>query len=70
MKKMLPYKRIACVFLLIVMALIVMYQKNLVRLYTAITLYDQDKIANNFLTMYESFNATVIPASTELLWLN
>ena len=45
--------------------LIVMYQKNLVRLYTAITLYDQDKIANNFLTMYESFNATVIPASTE-----
>jgi len=65
MKKMLTYKRIACVFLLIVMALIVMYQKNLVRLYTAITLYDQDKIANNFLTMYESFNATVIPASTE-----
>ena len=65
MKKMLTCKRIACVFLLIVMALIVMYQKNLVRLYTAITLYDQDKIANNFLTMYESFNATVIPASTE-----
>ena len=62
---MLTYKRIACVFLLIVMAFIVMYQKNLVRLYTAITLYDQDKIANNFLTMYESFNATVIPASTE-----
>lgn len=29
------------------------------------TLYDQDKIANNFLTMYQSFNATVIPASTQ-----
>jgi hypothetical protein len=36
--------------------------KNLVRLYTVVTLYDQDEIANNFLIMYQLFNATVIPA--------
>ena len=62
---MLTFKRIAIGFLIVFIALIVLYQKNLARLYTAVTLYDQDKIANNFLTMYQSFNATVIPASTE-----
>jgi hypothetical protein len=36
-----------------------------VRLYTAITLYAQDKIAHNFLSMYQYFNDTVIPASTQ-----
>jgi hypothetical protein len=51
--------------LVVVVALVAVYQKNLVRLYTALTLYDQDKIANNFLSMYQSFNATVIPASTQ-----
>ena len=65
MKRALTFKRVAIGFLIIVIALIVLYQKNLVRLYTAITLYDQDKIANNFLTMYQSFNATAIPASTQ-----
>ena len=52
-------------FLIVVVALVMVYQKNLTRLYTAVTLYDQDKIANNFLTMYQSFNATTIPASTQ-----
>lgn len=47
------------------MVLVAVYQKNLLRLYTAVTLYDQDKIVNNFLTMYQSFNSTVIPASTQ-----
>ncbi|MFT6779404.1 MAG: hypothetical protein ACI8UG_002274 [Gammaproteobacteria bacterium] len=37
----------------------------MVRLFTAITLYDQHKIANNFLSMYQSFNDSVIPASTQ-----
>jgi hypothetical protein len=36
-----------------------------VRLFTAITLYDLHKIANNFLSLYQSFNDTVIPASTQ-----
>jgi CubicO group peptidase (beta-lactamase class C family) len=65
MKKILTFKRITSGFLIVFVAVIVLYQKNLERLYTAVTLYDQDKIANNFLTMYQSFNATVIPASTQ-----
>jgi len=51
--------------LIILMVLVAVYQKNLVRLYTAVTLYDQDNIVNNFLSMYQFFNATVIPASAE-----
>ena len=64
MKKALSFKSIGLGFLLVVIVLLVIYQKNLVRLYTAITLYDEDKITENFLSMYQSFNATVIPAST------
>mgnify|MGYP000403908221 CR=1 FL=1 len=41
----------------------VYYSNNLVRLYTAITLYDEDKIVNNFLSLYESFNANRIEPS-------
>ena len=63
MNKIHIFKKIAIVCLIIVIAMIGLYQKNLVRLYTALTLYDQDKIANNFLTMYQSFNASVIDAS-------
>jgi CubicO group peptidase (beta-lactamase class C family) len=65
MKKVFSVKRVMLGFLIVVVVSVMVYQKNLVRLYTAITLYDQDKIANNFLTMYQSFNATVIPASTQ-----
>ena len=65
MKKLLSVKKvIVCVFIVLVIVVSI-YQKNFVRLYTAVTLYDQDKIVNNFLTMYQSFNATVIPASTQ-----
>ena len=60
MKKMLSIKSVTFGFLFVVVALVMVYQKNLVRLYTAVTLYDQDKIANNFLTMYQSFNSTII----------
>lgn len=67
MKKTLSLKGIGLGFLIVILVLLVVYQKNLTRLYTAVTLYDKDKIANNFLTMYESFNATVIPASSQPL---
>jgi CubicO group peptidase (beta-lactamase class C family) len=67
MKKTLSLKGVGLGFLIVILVLLVVYQKNLTRLYTAVTLYDEDKIANNFLTMYESFNSTVIPASTEPL---
>ena len=59
------FKRIFISFLVIIITITLLYQKKLVRLYTAVTLYDQDKIVNNFLTMYQSFNSTVIPASTQ-----
>jgi CubicO group peptidase (beta-lactamase class C family) len=65
MKKVFSVKRIMLGFLIVVVALLMVYQKNLLRLYTAVTLYDEDKIVNNFLTMYQSFNAAVIPASTQ-----
>ena len=56
-------KRIAAVFALLLVLLGVMYSNNLYRLWMSITLYDEDKIANNFLSLYRSFNNTVIPAS-------
>jgi CubicO group peptidase (beta-lactamase class C family) len=65
MKKVFSVKNVSLGFLILVVSLVTVYQKNLIRLYTAVTLYEQDKIANNFLTMYQSFNATVIPASTQ-----
>jgi len=65
MKKTLSLKGVGLGFLIVVLVLLVIYQKNLTRLYTAVTLYDKDKIVNNFLTMYESFNSTIIPASTQ-----
>lgn len=45
--------------------LALIYGSNLVRLWTAITLYDEDKIVNNFTTLYQRFNRNEIPASTE-----
>jgi CubicO group peptidase (beta-lactamase class C family) len=64
-KKVFNIKRVIFGLLIVLVLFVSIYQKNLTRLYTAITLYDKDKIANNFLSMYQSFNATVIPASTE-----
>ena len=39
------------------------FYSNLYRLWMSITLYDEDKIAQNFLSLEQSFNHTVIPAS-------
>jgi CubicO group peptidase (beta-lactamase class C family) len=57
------WKVVSGALLIVIISLSVMYQQNIHRLYTAITLYDQDKIVENFLTMPESFNASRIPAS-------
>jgi hypothetical protein len=65
MKKAFSIKKVILGLFIVMMVLVAVYQKNLLRLYTAVTLYDQDKIVNNFLTMYQSFNSTVIPASTQ-----
>ncbi len=56
-------KKAALLFLLIIFTLVAFYGSNLVRLYTAVTLYDEDKIVNNFVSLYETFNANMIPAS-------
>jgi CubicO group peptidase (beta-lactamase class C family) len=65
MKAYLNWKRIVLAVLLVLIAFVLLYQQNIQRLYTAITLYDEDKIVHNFLSMPESFNATRIPPSTE-----
>lgn len=67
MKKAFSFKGVSLGILFVLIVLLLVYQKNLVRLYTAITLYEEDKIVHNFLSMYESFNSTIIPASTEPL---
>jgi CubicO group peptidase (beta-lactamase class C family) len=65
MKQVLSLKGMVLGVLIVLMVLTAVYFKNLVRLYTAVTLYDEDKIVGNFLSMYQSFNATEIPASNE-----
>jgi len=65
MLKNLSWKGVLLGAALMVLLLGGLYAKNITRLYTAITLYDADKIAANFLSMYQHFNATQIPASSE-----
>jgi CubicO group peptidase (beta-lactamase class C family) len=59
-KKLFGVKRIGLGFLFVLIIFVLFYQKNIERLYTAVTLYEKDKIVTNFLTMYKSFNASVI----------
>ena len=63
MQKFVSIKYILFGFLVVLIGIGVTYSSNLYRLYTAVTLYDEDKITRNFLTLYESFNANQIPAS-------
>ncbi|MGJ8682134.1 serine hydrolase domain-containing protein [Paraglaciecola sp.] len=60
MKKGLSIKGVFLGLLVTFLIIALVYQKNLVRLYTAVTLYDQDKIVQNFLSMYQTFNATYL----------
>jgi CubicO group peptidase (beta-lactamase class C family) len=69
MKQLFSLKGIGLVFLVTVIVLGVIYQKSIRRLYTAVTLYDEGKIANNFLSMYQSFNSTTIAASNNPFYL-
>ena len=48
------------VFILLFFAI---YADNIKRLYVAVTLYDEDKIADNFVSMYKSFNVTELQPS-------
>ncbi|GAA0859175.1 serine hydrolase [Aliiglaciecola litoralis] len=67
-EKMPKMVTIKTVFLFVLVSVIVfasLYSSNLIRLYTAVTLYDEDKITENFLTLYQNFNANQIPASTQ-----
>ena len=50
-------------FMLALVTLLGVYHKNIQRLADAITLYDADKIAQNFLSMYKIFNAKRIEPS-------
>ncbi len=63
MSKYLSVKRISIGVLSLLLVLTLTHYKNFIRLYTALTLYDEDKIVDNFLSMYQSFNSTFIPAS-------
>lgn len=58
-------KNVALLFVLIIIIVLTIYSNKLMRLYTAVTLYEEDKIVENFLTLYESFNANKIPASNK-----
>ena len=52
-------------FMLTLLVLISLYHQNIQRLSNAITLYDADKIAHNFLNMYKAFDAKRIDASAK-----
>ncbi|WP_100643829.1 serine hydrolase domain-containing protein [Alteromonas facilis] len=58
-------KLIAASIIGIAIVLVAVYASSIKRLYTAITLYDEDKIAQNFVSMAQSFNVTTLSASSE-----
>ena len=57
------WKVVLSVVLILILGTGAFYHKNLTRLYISVTLYDEDKIVDNFLSMHESFNASTLPAS-------
>lgn len=58
-------KNAIILFVAVIIVAGIYYSNNLFRLYTAITLYDEDKIVENFLSLPDSFNANRIePSST------
>lgn len=57
------WKKILVVCLALVIGTGALFHKNVNRLWIAITLYDEDKIVNNFMSLYQSFNASTIAAS-------
>lgn len=65
MKSLLNLKYLLFAFLVIILGSGVYYSNNLLRLWMAVTLYDEDKIVNNFLNLYKSFNATRLEPSAE-----
>lgn len=65
MKYRLNWRSISALTVVLLVLLASMYSSNLIRLWTAITLYDEDKITANFLSLYDRFNSNVIPASRD-----
>ncbi|MDP5033252.1 serine hydrolase [Paraglaciecola sp.] len=63
MFKKVSIKGILLGFLLTLFVLLGLFHTNVWRLYKAITLYDADKIAHNFLNMYTMFDSSTIEAS-------
>jgi CubicO group peptidase (beta-lactamase class C family) len=64
MKSILSWKRGFAALFIVMLITLGVYGQSIFRLYTAITLYDADKITYNFLHMSEVFNSTRIPPST------
>lgn len=59
------FKILLLTLVLSVLVLSAIYSEKLVRLYTSITIYDEDKIVNNFMTLHERFSTKEIAASTK-----
>lgn len=60
MLRKLSYKGIGLGFSLTLLVLLAVFHSNLLRLYQAITLYDADKISQNFLNMHRMFDVSHI----------
>jgi hypothetical protein len=65
MKRYINIKTISLFLIAAIIGFGLIYSQNIIRLYTAVTLYDEDKITENFLSMYQNFNANKIPASQQ-----
>ncbi|MCV2883635.1 beta-lactamase family protein [Aestuariibacter sp. AA17] len=49
------------IFIVILMLVIALYWQSVSRLWIAVTLYDEDKIVDNFVTLYHTFESNRIP---------
>lgn len=65
MKFVISRKAVAAAMCLLLLGLLLVYSNNLKRLWISITLYDQDKIVDNFLSLPDSFNSTELTPSSQ-----
>jgi CubicO group peptidase (beta-lactamase class C family) len=65
MKRHITWKSLTATIVLCLMVVVLIYSKNLKRLWISVTLYDKDNIVENFLSLPQSFNSIRIEASSK-----
>ncbi len=65
MKAMATWKKAIILAVGLVALTLVFYGKSLHRLWVSVTLYDEDKIVENFRSLYKTFNTSILTESTQ-----